>query len=72
MADRKKKHIFFAVKLPLKLFRATLANSDTGINLKSLQTLFDAYLDHMLTKFKPNRMVQNVQNFELYNKNSSF
>ena len=30
----------FAVNLPLKLFRATVVNTDTG-SLKSLHTLFD-------------------------------
>ena len=43
----------FAVNLPLKLFRVTVKNADTGI-LKSLQTLFDTHWDHMLTKFEPN------------------
>ena len=55
------------VKLPLKLFRATVANDDTG-SLKSFQTLFDTYLDHMLAKFEPNRMVKNVQNFWIFDK----
>ena len=44
--------------LPLKLCRATVTNADTGI-LKSLCTLFDTYLDNILAKFEPNRMVQN-------------
>ena len=39
--------LFFAVNLKIKLFRATVANSNTG-NLKTLHTLFDTYLDHML------------------------
>ena len=54
----------FAVNLPLKLFRATVANADTG-SLKSLHTLFYMYLDYMLTKFDLNRMGQNVHKFEL-------
>ena len=37
----------FAVNFPLKLYRATVANADTG-SLKSLHTVFDMYLDHML------------------------
>ena len=37
----------FTVNLPLKLFCATVANADTG-SLKSLHTLFDTDLDHML------------------------
>ena len=57
----------FAVNLPLKLYRATVVNTDTGC-LKSLHTLFDTYLDHMLTKFEPNRMVRDVQKFELFEK----
>ena len=52
----------FAVNLPLKFFRATVANADTG-SLESLHTLFDTHLDHMLYKSETNRMVRNVQNF---------
>ena len=40
----------FAVHLPLKLFPATVTNSDIG-SQKSLHTLFDKYLDHMRVKF---------------------
>ena len=36
--------------MPLKRFRATVANADTE-SLKSLHTLFDTYLDHILAKF---------------------
>ena len=46
----------FAVNLPFNLCRDTIANADTG-SLKSLHTLFDTYLNHMLVKFEPNRMV---------------
>ena len=28
-------------------------------------------MDHMLAKFEPNRMVLNVQNFELFDKNKT-
>ena len=36
--------------------------ADTDIeNLKSLYTLFDMYLDHMLVKFEQNRMVWSYQ-----------
>ena len=68
MPDRK---INFGSKFAIKLFRATIANADTG-SLKSVHTLFDMYLDHMLAKLEPNRMVQNVQNFELFDINPSF
>ena len=34
--------------------------------LKSLHRLFDKYLDHMLVKFKQNRMVRTIQNFVLF------
>ena len=37
-------------------------------SIKSLHTLFGKYLDHMLVKFEQNRMVQTVQNFELFDK----
>ena len=57
----------FAVNLPLKLFRTTVANADTR-SQKSLYTLLDTYLGHMLAKFEPNRVVQKVQNFELLEK----
>ena len=44
-----------------------LAISDTDIlSLKSLRTLFDKYLDYILVKFKQNRMVRNIQNFEVF------
>ena len=61
----------FAVNLPLKLFPATVANADIG-SLKSLHTLFDKYLDHMLVKFEQNRMVQTTRNFELFDKKPGF
>ena len=57
----------FAVNLELKPFRATVANADTR-SLKSFHTLFDTYLDYMLAKFEANRIVRNVQNFELFDK----
>ena len=37
-------------------------------SLKSLHTLFDKYLNHMLVKFEQNRMVRNIQTFELFGK----
>ena len=43
--------VIFAVKFSLKLSPATVANADIG-SLKSLHTLFDKYLDHMLKKFE--------------------
>ena len=49
---------FFAVNLPLKLFRTTVANTES---LKSLHTLFHTYLDYVLEKFEPNRIVRNIQ-----------
>ena len=49
MPNRK---INFALNLPLKLSRATVANADHG-RLKSLHTLFGMYLDHILAKFEP-------------------
>ena len=38
-------------------------------SLKSLHTLFDKYLDHLLVKFEQNHMVRNKQNFERFGKN---
>ena len=37
-------------------------------SLKSLHTLFDKYLDHMLVKFEQNRMVRTIQNVVLLDK----
>ena len=56
---------FFAENLPLQPFRATVGNADTE-SLKSLHTLFGTYLDHILAKFEPNRIVQNLQNCEFF------
>ena len=61
----------FAVNLPLKLFPATLANANL-VSLKSLHTLFDKFLDHMLVKLKQNCMVQTTQNLELFDKKLGF
>ena len=55
----------FAENLPLHFFHAAIANADTE-SLKSLHTLFDTYLDHMLAKFEPNYIIRNVQNFKLF------
>ena len=49
--------------LSLKLFRATVVNAYTGVLKLFLHALFDTYLDHI-----QNRMIRNVQNFELLDK----
>ena len=54
-----------AVNLPLKLFRATIANADIG-SLKSLHTSLKKCLYHMLVNFEQNCMVQTTRNFELF------
>ena len=64
MSDRK---INFYSKFTIKLSRATVGNADTG-SLKFLQTLFDTHLEHMLAKFEPGLMLQNVHNFEFLTK----
>ena len=46
-------------------FYVTITNADMG-SLKLLYTLFDKYFDHMLGKCEQNRMVRNIQNFEVY------
>ena len=49
------------VNFPLKHYRATVANTDTGRLQPLPRTLFDTYLEYrMLAKFEPNRMVRNV------------
>ena len=58
-------------EMPSELFRATVANADTK-TLKSFRTLFDTYLVYMLAEFEENRMVQNVQNFELFDQKRVF
>ena len=45
----------------------TIADADIE-SLKSVRTLFDKYLDHMLLKFEQNGKVRNIQNFELFGK----
>ena len=50
-----------------QVFNVTIADADIG-SLKSLHTLFDKYLDHMLVKFEQNRIVRTIQNFELFDK----
>ena len=44
------------------MFYVTIADHDNR-SLKSLLTLFDKYLDHILVKFEQNRMVRTEQNF---------
>ena len=42
-----------------RAFKVTIADADIG-SLKSLNTLFDKYLDQMLVKFEQNRIVQTI------------
>ena len=58
---------FFAIYNVLYFFYVSIADADIG-SLKSLYTLFDKYLDHMLVKFKQNRMVRTIKNFEFFDK----
>ena len=46
----------------------TVADADIG-NVKSFHTVFDKYLEHILVKFEQNRMVQSIQNFDIFDKN---
>ena len=50
-----------------RIFYVIITNADIE-SLKSLHTLFDKYLNHMLMKFEQNRMLRNIQNFELFGK----
>ena len=50
-----------------RAFCVAIKDSDIG-SLKSLRTLFDKYLEQILVKFEQNRMVENIQNFELFGK----
>ena len=64
MSGRK---INFCIKFAIKLFCATIANTETK-SLKSLHTLFNTYSDHTPVKFESNCIVQNVLNFRLFDK----
>ena len=71
MANRK---IIFAVNLPLKLFRAAVANADIE-SLKSLHTFLKkngCTIRPTLVGFEQNRMVQTTRNFELLKKKPGF
>ena len=48
-----------------RAFHLTVTDPDIG-SLKSLKTLFDNYLDHILLQFEQNRMVWNIQTFGLF------
>ena len=48
------------IDFPIRYFMLPVADADIG-SPKSLHTLFDKYLDHMLVKFKQNRMVQTTK-----------
>ena len=52
------------IDFPIGHFILTIADADIG-SIKSLHTLIDKYLDHMLVKFEQNRMVRTIQNFVL-------
>ena len=53
------------IDFPIGHFMYTIADADIG-SLKSLHTLFDNYLDHMLVKFEQNRMVRTIQNLVVF------
>ena len=67
MIERKTFKGKFTAKLLVsdRIFYVTITDADIG-SVKSLHTLFDKYIDHMLVKFEQNRMVRNTQNFELF------
>ena len=61
-----------AKKLIFRFGISCYRNADADIGSpKSLHTLFDKYLDHMLVKFEQNPIFQSIQNVELFDKNSS-
>ena len=58
----------FTAKIDFSIgLNVTIADADIG-SLKSLHTLFDKYLNHMLVKCGQNRMVRTMQNFVLFDK----
>ena len=55
--------------MPLKLFRATVANAEIHCKAKiSPYIIWYVSLDHMMVKFEQIRMVETTQNFELFDK----
>ena len=58
---------FFFFFLQNSKFYITIFDGDI-VSLKSIHTLFDKYLDYMMVKFEQNRMVQTIQNFDLFDK----
>ena len=60
----------FAVNLPLKFFRVTVANADIGSPKKLHAFLKNVY--DMLVEFEQNRRVLTTRNFELFVKQPSF
>ena len=50
-----------------RAFYVTIADADIG-SLKSLHTLFDKYMDHMLATFEQNRLVQTIIFFAFWQK----
>ena len=56
------------IDFPIGYFRLPLLTL-TLVVQSVINALFDKYLNHMLVKFKQNRIVRNIQNFELFAKN---
>ena len=65
MAERRifNENITAKIDFPIGYF--IIVYADIG-KLKSLHTLFDKHLYHMLVEFEQNRMVRTIQNFELF------
>ena len=63
-----RKTLEFTAKIDFPIGHFMLPNAaDANIgSLKSRHTLFDKYLDHMVVQFVQNRMVQTIQNFDLF------
>ena len=63
-----RKTLEFTAKIDFPIGHFMLPNTaDAYIgSLKSLHTLFDKYLDHMVVQFVQNRLVQTIQNFDLF------
>ena len=63
-----RKTLEFTAKIDFPIGHFLLPNAaDANIgSLKSLHILFNKYLDYILVQFIQNRMVQTIQNFELF------
>ena len=54
----------FTQKKSCRVFNVTIVDTDI-VRLKSLHSIFDKYLEHILVKFEQNLMVQTISDLNL-------